>query len=1011
MRPFYVSCRFLFLWVITCLQTAIAAANDMDTLSVVHIAQEEGLSQLGALAMDFDDKGYLWVGTENGLNRFNGYQMSVYQSSDEEGGLPDDHIRAMYYANDTLWLATNTHSICAYLMAQDRFIDFRRELNTDQYPLVKFSYTLYPASGNLLIAGTIGNCVVIDRSKLTFDILPIPEATNNDYVTSIIELTNGTFLIGTNASGVYSLDAARRSMQPVSTLARLKNLPINTFLTLSSHQILIGVEGGLYEYDIEKGSVRKIGNTTVKSLHRWDDHTLLAGGFNEAYFIRDGKEWQKVVFLDDAGKELQASILHVKKDRLGGIWIGTSGRGIFYYHPHQRKFTPSRITVGNSPKKDFISIFHFIRDGDNLWMATDLGFVKHDLQTGGYKLYRTDLLEYALAKDAHHTIWAGGFGQGLVKYDRRTDRFDPVPLPFTDKDIIEITPVSPDTIWVHTWSDGIYALNVHDYGTNPRPIHGQQLVRSRTSFIDASGAIWIGSDEGLYRIQGNQSVYYDSLSNERVFAITEDPAHNIWVGTAKGLNCINAKTGHITAYTQQTGLPNDFIYSVEADSKGDIWVSTNYGISVLDHQHQTFKNYTEDDGLQNNEFNGKAGYKDSLGYLFFGGMNGFNVFHPDSIYVNRKVGKTLIENIQLFGMPIQKNIPYTDTLVFSYNQNVITFDFASLNYLWATKNRYQFILEGFDKTWRPTTKDRSTTYTNLDPGTYTFQVKGSNNELLWGEADTMTIVIQSPWYASTWFRVIAGVLLILVVTGTFVYKNYQQKKMNMKLSAMVNARTDELHQANRALNASLETTQRQKENITFLMQELNHRVKNNLQLITSLIDIQSFEIEDTDIQDKLRILQSRVFTVSKIHDILNQKDAENSVRTDRFISNLANDLIVFAGLAIDLDVNIEPIYFPINKLTHLGLILNELITNSIKHAFDERQKPKRIEICFSEENDRLKFVYRDNGRGFNEANVDKRNRKGVNLVKNLARELKGTIELRNDSGVVFICYLPKTQTL
>src|SRR5690606_38094265 len=168
-------------------------------------------------------------------------------------------------------------------------------------------------------------------------------------------------------------------------------------------------EDGLYEYHETSGTLRKIGNTTIKSLHQWDDHTVLAGGFNEAYFIRNDEDWQQVVFLDDAEKELQASILHVRKDGLGGVWMGTAGRGVFYYHPHQRKFTPSRITVNNAPKKDFISIFHFLRDGDDLWMATDLGFVKHNLRTDRYKLYRTDLLEYALAKDVHHTIWAGGF--------------------------------------------------------------------------------------------------------------------------------------------------------------------------------------------------------------------------------------------------------------------------------------------------------------------------------------------------------------------------------------------------------------------------------------------------------------------------------------------------------------------------------------------------------------------------------------------------------------------------
>src|SRR5690606_6415108 len=137
----------------------------------------------------------------------------------------------------------------------------------------------------------------------------------------------------------------------------------------------------------------------------------------------------------------------------------------------------------------------------------------------------------------------------------------------------------------------------------------------------------------------------------------------------------------------------------------------------------------------------------------------------------------------------------------------------------------------------------STTYTNLDPGTYTFRVKGSNNELLWGDTDTMTVIIQSPWYASIWCRVTAGVLLVLVGTCTFASKNYQQKKMNLKLSAMVSARTEERRQATMELTLSQDTTQHHHVFITFQMHDLYHREKNSLHLVTSRIDIQSFEIE------------------------------------------------------------------------------------------------------------------------------------------------------------------------
>src|SRR5690606_33800925 len=238
---------------------ATSGTAKADSLLVMHIAQEEGLSQLGALAMDFDSNGYLWIGTENGLNRFNGYQMQVHKAGERAGDLPDDHIRSMYYANDTLWLATNTHSVVAYLMAEDRFIDFQEQLGSDRNPFLKFAYTLYPTSGDLLIAGTIGHCVLIDRSKLTFEPLPIPDAANNDYVTSVTELENNQYLIGTNASGVYRLDATNRRIVPEAKLATLENAPVHAFYKRSPYETLIGTDAGLYEYNEKRSEERRVG--------------------------------------------------------------------------------------------------------------------------------------------------------------------------------------------------------------------------------------------------------------------------------------------------------------------------------------------------------------------------------------------------------------------------------------------------------------------------------------------------------------------------------------------------------------------------------------------------------------------------------------------------------------------------------------------------------------------------------------------------------------------------------
>lgn len=987
--------------------SAQAQIMPTDTLAVLQIAQDEGLSQLGATSLQFDQKGYLWVGTQNGLNRFNGYQMKVWLADGQTDNFPNDLIRAMFYENDTLWMTTHTNALGAYLLAEDRFIHFSDQLDFEKNPSLKYSLALYPAADSLLIVGTAGHCLLFDRHQFTYDVLQIPQLLEHDFVTCIASIDDNRYLIGTNASGLYILDVVSKTLHASDPLKNLQRTQINVLYKQPNGQLLIGTGNGLYIYSPRTQDLSLESERVIRSIHRWDDNTLLMGSTHATYFLTDAMAWRKVVFVNHSGQELVSDVLAYQEDNQGGKWMGTETRGIFYYHPYQKKFSAQRIQASNSPKADFISTFNFLRDGKDLWLATEFGFVRHRLQSQDYKLYRTDYVGYTLAQDTHGTIWAGGYDQGLFRYNRKADQLEPIPLPFVDKDVIQVTPVSPDTIWIHTLASGIYAMHTSTLEVSPVSLFDKPLLGSRAGYVDSKGNIWVGSEDGLYQVKKDrQVVYYDSLSNGRVFAITEHQDH-IWVGTAKGLNKLHPKTGKITHYTKQIGLPNDFIYSVEADGGGNIWVSTNYGISVLDRRTQTFKNYTEDDGLQNNEFNGKAGYQDSLGNLYFGGMNGFNIFHPDSIQINQHLGRSHIEKVLLFGRPIAQNILYTDTLVFSHDQNVITFDFVNLNYLWSKKNRYQFILEGFDKAWRPVTGDRSTTYTNLSPGTYRFKVRGSNNELLWGDTDEITVIILSPWYATSVFRIGLCLFILALIAGGFSYKTYQQRKSNIRLRQMVDKRTEELSETNKALQGSLELTQQQKENISFLMQELNHRVKNNLQLITSLIDIQSFEIGDRHIQDKLRILQSRVFTVSKIHDLLNVRNTEKGTSVKNFINSLAQDLIAFSGQAIDFRSHITDIILSSNKLTYLGLVLNELMTNSIKHAFQDEQTDKTISIHFYVDRSEMILQYRDNGVGFDENKTWDTNHKGLNLIHLLVHELKGTLEVRTDNGAIFTIKLPK----
>lgn len=983
----------------------LAQQIDADTLVVKTLGQEQGLSQLNALSLDFDHLGYLWVGTENGLNRFNAYEMKTYLAESGVAKLPDDHIRDIYFDEDTLWLATNTHSLIAFPIKGDHFINFDSQLDYDSNPAIKYAHLIYPIDKRYLLLGTYGHCMVYDKKSNEFHKIILPEAAKSDFVTAIESIDSDKFLIGTNQNGIFELDLKKRKINVKQAFSPLLDYKINSFYKYSNDEILIATETFLYIFNGQTQSIQRfLPNVSVLNeivqIQKWDNAHLYLSTINSGYLLDKNKNLKKLIFKDLQGNRVVEEVTEIKNGPSGGKWIGTNGRGVIYYHPNLRKFKPRRIQATNAPRSNFISIFNFLRDGDKLWMATEFGFARYDFQTDKYKFYPRKFLEYTLAKDANGTLWAGGFGQGLVRYDSVKDDFEKIEMDIDDQEIIQITPIDKDIIWVHTWSNGIYEFNVHTFEVKKKSFGSYMMTRARTSFKDKKGRIWIGNDEGIYRWDGNDIKAFVGLSNNRVFSITEDASGNIWVGTARGLNRIDALTDEVDYYTKVSGLPNDFIYGVEADNAGFIWASTNFGLSRLNPENGEFINFTETDGLQNNEFNGKASYKDEEGNLYFGGMNGFNIFKPEDIFLNQESGSTFIEDVLIFGNSVNKNLKSVDFLSFSSDQNVITFQYTVLNYLWPEKNHYQFKLEGFDKDWRSVTDERSSTYTNLNPGTYLFRVKGSNNEGVWGDEDQLKIIINAPWYKTMWFRVLAGALLICLISGVFIYRNYRQKIINQRLQEMVKQKTQALQLSNRELNRSLELSENQKENIQFLMRELNHRVKNNLQIITSLIDIQDLSIQNPKAKEKLRLLQSRIFTVSRIHDILTNNHEKSNAPIDEFLNELAHEIVEFSGAQLSIKTDLISTDYPVEKLTYLGLILNELIINSVKHAFKAHDTPE-ISIYLNEEDNHLNFTYRDNGTGFAHDMVQQNDQLGLKLIRFLAEELNGRFETYNDNGAVF----------
>jgi signal transduction histidine kinase len=366
-------------------------------------------------------------------------------------------------------------------------------------------------------------------------------------------------------------------------------------------------------------------------------------------------------------------------------------------------------------------------------------------------------------------------------------------------------------LWVGTWggglnktrknNDNISSLKFFHYKTDPNDPSSISNNKITSIYEDKNRDLWICTTYGLnkYVRAEDHFIRYihdwensKSLSSNFIYSVYEDKLNNLWIATSAGISKFDRSKELFNNYSKQDGLPGVAVYRIEEDSKGNLWLSTNNGLSKFNPTTETFKNFDVKDGLQHNEFNIGSSYKNKKGVMFFGGMDGFNMFHPDSIKDNTHIPPIVITEFQLNNIivPIgfdsttgrsilEKAIEETNEIELLHKDNVISFEFVALDFYIPEKNQYAYMMDGFDKKWNYRNADnRFVTYTNLDPGEYIFRVKGSNNDGYWNEEGaSIRIIVLPPWWATTWAYSIYVIILLSIIYFTW---KMQLKRIRIK---------------------------------------------------------------------------------------------------------------------------------------------------------------------------------------------------------------------------------------
>jgi ligand-binding sensor domain-containing protein/AraC-like DNA-binding protein len=590
----------------------------------------------------------------------------------------------------------------------------------------------------------------------------------------------------------------------------------------------LGTKEGLYRFDT---TTNKFNSTSLGAPYI---HTLYMEIAEEGQYlwvgtaesgvcrldIKTGK-WSRFVTEENNPASISFNeVTKIFRDRSGVLWFCTRGGGLNRFSRKWNRFTTFRHEADNPhslSNNDLAVIYEAPSEPGITWIGTSKGLNKFNPKDNTFTRY------YHVPTDpdslSHDTVWSVyedssrqfwvGTRRGLDLLDRKNHRFrhfthdprDSSSLSHDDVMCIYEAPFEPGVLWVGTYE----GLNRWDkdkkkftrFRHNPQDPNSlsYDYIRQVYQCPSQPGILWVATLGGLNKYDCNTGLFTryvykkespQGISNNWVLGMVEDSSGRFWLGTWQGLNLMNRENGTFTHYTEKDGLPNDVIYGIlEYDDK-TLWISTDKGITVFNPDtKKVLINYNEKDGLQSDEFSTGAYCRTRSGEMYFGGINGFNVFHPAKIKTNTYIPMVVIKDFEILSRSRSAS-PYcsphfyvstNDTMKLSYQQNAFSFKFAALDYNNPGKNRYMYMLEGYDDDWKAADESRTAIYSNIKPGEYVFRVKGSNNDGVWNElTSNIRIVITSPFWRSAWFWTpVLGVLLILF-PGLYIRKLWLEKK-------------------------------------------------------------------------------------------------------------------------------------------------------------------------------------------------------------------------------------------
>lgn len=991
-----------------------------------------GLSQSVVNCLFQDSKGYMWMGTQNGLNRFNGESFDVYSYNPaDSSSISNNWIYAIAEDSDgNLWVGTKG-GLNKYLRKENRFLRIAYTTGYS-YDVTQYAYEVLCLKNGKVLVNTPPVVSVYDQSTNSFTHFQSNleyDGAVKDVKIPMFDDVDGKIWIGsTRGLSAFSFQSKLFSYY----LFRNKNgqlveeSNVTAIYRDKKGKLWAGTTSGLFsfnpatnrfdeaEFELSKSEEISFGNSCIRSIIEDKNGNLIIGTEGNGLYVLSLYSQNSVTVQNytsensEIGHNIVQSLI---VDRSENLWIGTL-QGISKSDLKKRKFNLYRRS--NSPNSlnllGNVIASLYKDDGGSLWVGNwgqglnrvnrETGEVEHfsTHQDGSHHL--SNDFAHVIFKDSHHRLWLGT-RDGISIYDKKGNRFVPWNRYFNNPGLPALNNVRISTIiqdrafnyWIGT-QNGLYKVNLENSTVEvfQKELEEEHQLSANLIYCileDSEGLIWIATLSGLdvYHPQTKSISHFrkgeKGLSDDFIISLCEDRKGQIWVGTSTYINVYNKNDSTFTYYSQKEGLPNNRIFEIVKDRNNELWIATGKGLCKFNEKLNTFQTFTIEDGLQGLEFNLRAAYSCSDGEILVGGMNGFNSFYPDSIAKNPYIPNMVFTSFYATKKNSKEfmNVEDVQEIVIDHKVNSFTIAFAALEYTNPQRNKYSYQMEGISDEWVDIGNRKFVPFSALPSGEYTFRVKGSNNDGVWNEKElSLRIVVLPPW----WKSILAYfIYLILIVVCVVAFIKMRERKLihdKKVLEQKVLERTLQIEEQNQLISSKNEELRELNHTKDKLFSIIGHDLGNQFNIIVGFSEFLKSAFKKLD-PEKIEYHLTNIYNASRhANELLDNlltwsKMQTNSIQYNPSVFNV-NDQIYESMEMLEGALSRKNIQVKIvaNKECMVLADLNMFLTvfrNLVANAIKFTPDHGRISIHLAKTEGFCEITVKDNGVGISPENLEK----------------------------------------